>query len=104
MSDQDLYKQVGELQRQIQFLTSEKVKMEAELASLRRTLGVPSGLSAVVAELMNYAVSAKATQTQLAPTIAHLRAVQTIEEARAIGNSLDALFRATPVPQVLMRG
>lgn len=100
----DFRKRSEELQQQVRLLTSEQAKAEAILTSLRQTLGVKTGIALAVADLMNYAIASRSIQQQLASTIAHLRAVQTVEEARAIGNSLEALFRAARVPQVLDRG
>lgn len=99
----DLRKRCDELQQQVRLLTSEQARAEAVLASLRQTLGVKTGIALAVAELMNYAVASRAIHQQLAPTIEHLRGAQSVEEARAIGNSLEALFRAAQVPQVLAR-
>lgn len=101
---EELRKRVEELQQQVRLLTSEQIRTETILSSIRQSLGIETGIALAVAELVNYGIASRAVHQQLAPTIAHLRAAQSVEEARAIGNSLEALFRAAKVPQVLDRG
>lgn len=93
--------EIVSLQRQLQDAIAAKTKAEADLTVLRSILGGNRSLTADVTALLNYGVQCKRLQAQFADQIAHLRAVTELNEARAIGNSMDALFRSAPVPEVL---
>lgn len=93
--------QIITLQRQLQEAIAAKTKAEADVTVLRSILGGNRPVTNDVTALLNYGTQCKRMQAQFADQIAQLRAVDTVNEARAIGNSMDALFRAAPVPEVL---
>jgi hypothetical protein len=93
--------QVITLQRQLQEAVTARTKAEADATVLRSLLGGSRPLTSDVTALLNYGVQCKRLQAQFLDLIAQLRAVDNVNEARAIGNSMDALFRSAPVPEVL---
>jgi hypothetical protein len=102
MTDAKMRQQVVDLQRKLSAAEAAQTRAISDLTVIRSVLGANSrSLTADVTALLNYASQAKQMQARFADIIAQLRAVQSVEEARAIGNSMDALFRATPVPEVL---
>jgi hypothetical protein len=93
--------QIVILQRQLQDALAAKTKAEADATVLRSILGGDRPLASDVTALLNYGVQCKRLQAQFLDQIAQLRAIDNVTEARAIGNSMDALFRSAPVPEVL---
>jgi hypothetical protein len=93
--------QVISLQRQLQEAIAAKTRAESDATVLRSILGGNRPVTADVTALLNYGVQCKRLLAQFADQIAQLRAVDSVNEARAIGNSMDALFRSAPVPEVL---
>jgi len=101
MNTPDMRQQIIDLQKQLAAVESERTRAIAELAVLRAVLVQSSSLAEDVTALLNYAVQARQVQASFADLVAQLRAVGSVAEAKAIGNSVDALFRTTPVPAVL---
>jgi len=91
-----LLSEVAALRQQIAELTRDAL----EAADAKKLVGVPGDLRTHVVELVNYGRSCRDTLRTLETMIQHLRACSD-PEAKAIGNSLDAMFRSVPVPQSL---
>lgn len=76
------------------------IAAEGQLTALRSIIKPVRDLPSDVAELVNYATQCRAVLTQFPVVIDQLRAHQA-PDVRAIGNSLDSLFRSVQVPAVL---
>lgn len=83
----------------LQALSTRSVTMMQQVGAIVRPSS-EENLLRELQEIMVFATQAKAAQTQFIELVARLR-VSGDAEARSIGNSIDALFRATPVPEVL---
>ena len=89
------------LQKDLQAEIAKRTRAESEVTALRAVLQTSRPIAVAVAELLTFGTQARDAQAQLAVMIAHLRAATSLDEARAVGNSMEALFRATPVPAAL---
>lgn len=99
---QDLRATVQDLQRKLATVEATLARERVELTTVRAVLGPLSvSTGTAVQELLNYALAARRVQSALVDSIKMLQASQD-PEAKALGNSMDALFRTTPVPQVLV--
>lgn len=99
---QDLRPTVQDLQRRLAVAEAALIRERADLETVRAVLGpLTTPLSVAVQELLNYAVSSRRAQAEFADLVRMLQSSRDAE-AKAIGNSMDALFRTTPIPQVLV--
>lgn len=81
-------------------LRAEKTRIEGQLAAISSIVRPVTDLAKDVAEVMNYAARCRSVLDQFPVVIDQLRA-HAAPDVRAIGNSLDALFRSVPVPAVM---
>lgn len=82
--------------------TSKLSKVESELSTIRDVVRPTGRLIDDVSAVVSYARVAASVEHRVTESIATLR-VSSDLEARAIGNSLEALFRAVQVPEVIAR-
>lgn len=99
----DLRAEVHDLRRRLAQSEAEVVKLSAQLNTVVSVLGpIDQPLGLAVQELLNYATLTSRVHRDFEDSIRRLCASSDLE-ARAIGNSMDASFRAVPVPRSATR-
>lgn len=99
----ELRTQIRELLAEIVVLRQQVAQLTAsaeEASSAKSIIGIAGDLRTHVVELVNYGRMCRDAMRSLETLIQHLRACSD-PEAKAIGNSLDAMFRSVPPPQAL---
>lgn len=101
MTTQDPRSAMQDLQRRLSAAESTLIRERAELEAARALLpGSRVTVSVALQELLNYGTAARRMQAEFADLVRMLQNSKD-PESKAIGNSMDALFRSTPVPSVL---
>lgn len=102
VSDSETREMLIRTRNELARVTADRTRIETTLVALRSVLNPRGDLAVEVSELLTYAVQCRNVQARFVEMVAQLRAVPH-PEAAAIGNSMDALFRSAPVPDVVAR-